>query len=96
MRDPQMVFRIEKVSDGSRTVLQLSGRIESEHVQALKMQIDGATQEIVFDLEQVRLVDLDAVHFFAVCETHGIELRRCPPYVREWILSETRRIFGLE
>jgi len=48
------------------------------------------------DLEQVRLVDLDAVHFLAVCETKGLELRSCPPYVREWILAEKPRIRELE
>ena len=91
-----MVLKIEMVSDGQDTVLRLSGRIESEHVQELKAQIDGKTQRIVLDLEQVRLVDLDAVHFLAVCETKGIQLRSCPPYVREWILSEKPRIRELE
>lgn len=91
-----MVLKIEKVSDGLETVLQLSGRIESEQVQELKAQIDGSTQRIVLDLEQVRLVDLDAAHFLAVCETKGIELRNCPPYVREWILSEKPRISEFE
>jgi hypothetical protein len=62
----------------------------------LKAQMDGRTQQIVLDLEQVRLVDLDAVHFLAVCETKGIELRHCPPYVREWILAEKPRLRELE
>jgi len=89
-------LKIEKVPDGPDTVLRLSGRIESEQVQELKAQIDGRTQRIVLDLEQVRLVDLDAVHFLAVCERKGIELRHCPAYVREWILSEKPRIRELE
>jgi len=84
------------VPDGPDTVLRLSGRIESEQVQELKAQIDGRTQRIVLDLEQVRLVDLDAVHFLAVCERKGIELRHCSAYVREWILSEKPRIRELE
>lgn len=87
-----MVLKIERLSDGPDIVLRLSGRIESQHVQELKAQIDGNTPKIVLDLEQVRLVDLDAVHFLAVCEAKGIELRSCPPYVREWILSERPRI----
>jgi anti-anti-sigma regulatory factor len=91
-----MVLRIEKVSDGPETVLLLSGRIESEQVQELKSQIDGSTQGILLDLKQVRLIDLDAAHFLAVCETKGIELRNCPPYVREWILSEKPRISEFE
>ena len=91
-----MVLKIEKVSDGLETVLRLSGRIGSEQVQELKAQIAGSEQRIVLDLEQVRLVDLDSAHFLAVCETKGIELRHCPPYVREWILSERPRISEFE
>jgi len=91
-----MVLKIEKVSDGPETVLRLSGRLDSEQVQELKSQIDRITQRFVLDLKQVRLVDLDAAHFLAVCETKGIELRNCPPYVREWILSEKPRISEFE
>ena len=91
-----MVLKIEKVADGPDIVLRLSGRIESQHVQHLKAQMDGHTQSMVLDLEQVRLVDLDAVHFLAVCEAKGIKLRHCPPYVREWILSEKPRIREFE
>jgi anti-anti-sigma regulatory factor len=91
-----MALKIETVPDGPDTVLRLSGRIESEDVQALKAQIDGRTHRLVLDLEQVRLVDLDAVHFLAVCEAKGIELQRCPQYVRQWILSEKPRIRELE
>jgi len=91
-----MVLKIEKVADGPDIVLRLSGRIESQHVQDLKAQMDGHTRSMVLDLEQVRLVDLDAVHFLAVCEAKGIKLRHCPPYVREWILSEKPRIREFE
>jgi anti-anti-sigma regulatory factor len=91
-----MLLKIERVSHGPNTILRLSGRMESAQVQELKAQIDGGRHGIVLDLEQVRLVDLDAVHFLAVCESQGIELRHCPPYVREWILSEKPRIRELE
>ncbi len=69
----------------------LSGRIESSNVQQLKAQIDGNEDEVVLDLAQVRIVDRDAVRFLADCEGKGIELRDCPPFVREWILSEKPR-----
>jgi anti-anti-sigma regulatory factor len=87
-----MVLKIEKVSDGPNVLLRLSGRIESQQVQELKAQIDGSKKKFILDLEHVRLVDLDAVHFLAVCEAKGIELRHCPPYVREWILLEKPRM----
>jgi len=91
-----MVLKIETAWNGPNTILRLSGRMESEQVQELKAQIGGSRHGIVLDLEQVRLVDLDAVHFLAVCERKGIELRHCPPYVRQWILSEKPRIRELE
>jgi len=91
-----MVLRVESVPDGSETILRLNGRIESEDVQGLKTQIEGRTRGLVLDLEHVRLVDLDAVHFLAVCETKGIKLRHCPQYVRRWIVCEKPRIRELE
>ena len=91
-----MVLKIDEVSEGPETVLLLSGQLDSAQVQELKSQIDGNTQRIVLDLEQVRLIDLDAAHFLAVCETKGISLRNCSPYVREWILSEKSRITEFE
>lgn len=90
-----MVLKVESVSVGSTTVLRLSGRIESDDVQDLKTQIGGRTLGIVLDLEHVRLVDLDAVHFLAVCESKGIKLQHCPQYVRQWIVSEKPRIHEL-
>ena len=87
-----MVLKIEKVSDGANILLVLSGRIESQQVEELKAQINGSRKKFIFDLEYVRLVDLEAVHFLAVCEAKGIELRHCSPYVREWILLERLRM----
>jgi hypothetical protein len=46
---------------------------------------------IVLDLEEVKLVDRHVVRFLGVCESQGIELRHCAPYIREWILREKAR-----
>ena len=91
-----MVLKIEKASDGPETVVRLSGRIKSEQLRELKAQIDGSPNRVVLELEQVQLVDLEAVHFLTACETKGIELRHCAPYVRQWILSEKATIGDLE
>lgn len=40
---------------------------------------------ITLDLQEVRLVDREGVKFLAACETRGIKLRDCPPYIRQWI-----------
>jgi anti-anti-sigma regulatory factor len=86
-----MVLKIETVPDGQHTIFRLSGRIESHHVQDLKARTEGMADEFIFDLEEVKLVDLDAVHFFAVCEANGIQLLHCRPNIREWILAEKAR-----
>lgn len=91
-----MVLKIEIASDGESTVLQLSGRMESQEVQDLKATTASIVGGIVFDLKEVRVVDLDAVHFLAVCEARGIQLRNCRPYIRKWILTETPKITQFE
>jgi len=69
-------------------VLNISGRIEGDELLELQkaMRSDETSPEKVeLDLEQVSLVDQEAVTFFACCEAGGTRLRNCPPYIREWI-----------
>jgi|SRR6516225_1746976 hypothetical protein len=88
-REPaQMTLRIEKVSDGRLVILHLSGRLQSEHLQELKAHMEGISQKVVLNLEQVKLVDREAVCFLAVCEDNGTQLNQCSPYIREWIDRE--------
>jgi anti-anti-sigma regulatory factor len=83
-----MVLRIERASSGKLIILRLSGRIQSEHVEELKSQMEGYPQKIVLDLADVKLVDRDAVCFLADCENKGVELKQCSPYIRDWICRE--------
>jgi hypothetical protein len=83
-----MVLKIETGSDGRHLVLRLSGRLQSEHVEQLKAQMEGSRQKAILDLAEVRLIDREVVCFLGVCEAHGTELRNCSPYIRDWILKE--------
>ena len=76
---------IETVSEGPNTVLRLSGQIEAEHIQQLRSEIGRGTPVTALNLDEVKLVSRDVIRFLGDCEAHGIELRHCPPYVREWI-----------
>ena len=49
------------------------------------IEAEAEVAAITFDLQEVRLVDREAVRFLASCESRGIKLRNCPPYIREWI-----------
>jgi hypothetical protein len=49
----------------------------------LKSEADD--RRIVLDLQDLTLVDRDAVRFLSQCEADGIQLKNCPGYVRQWI-----------
>lgn len=83
-----MTLKIEKVSDGQMTIVRLIGRIQSEHLDALKNEVKGDPDRVALDLDGVTLVDLEAVRFLSACEESGTELLHCCPYIREWILRE--------
>jgi hypothetical protein len=71
-------------------VLWLSGRIELEDVAELQRLIglEVAGQAIALNLQDVTLINRDAVSFLACCEMEGIKLDDCPAYIREWIAAE--------
>lgn len=83
-----MTLRIEKVSDGRLAILRLSGRLQSAQLEELRAYMKGITESVMLDLDQVKLVDHDAVCFLAACEAKGIQLSQCSPYIREWINRE--------
>jgi len=82
-----MVLKIDRSADGKYMVLRLSGRMQSENLDLLRGLI-GQGAPVVLDLEEVKLVDLDAVRFLAACEARGTRLIHCSPYIREWIGKE--------
>jgi hypothetical protein len=71
----------------------LSGRVTAENVTELKTLFESETQgrPIILDLENITLVDRDAVKFFERCEADSIELKNCPAYIREWIAREREK-----
>lgn len=68
-------------------VFALSGRVEQKDVSELEelLQAEAEGLDITLELGEVRLVDREAVRFFADCEAQRIKLENCPSYIREWI-----------
>ena len=85
-----MPFRIQRSAKGECVTFTLSGRFKGEEVAELQrlFGVERQDQRIVLDLEEVRLVDRDAVRFLARCQSKGTQLENCPAYIREWILRE--------
>ena len=72
----------------SITTIRLIGRMRAEHVVELELQIAESESKIVLDLEEVKLVDVEAVRFLGSCEVAGGTLLNCAPYIRDWIGKE--------
>ena len=64
-----------------------SGQIDEETITELKTRIDAeATGRCVaLNLKDLTLVNDAAVIFLDRCESNGITLEDCPPYIREWV-----------
>jgi anti-anti-sigma regulatory factor len=83
-----MSLKIEKHSSGNSTTIRLIGRMRAEHLEELEKQIRESGPAITLDLEEVTLVDVEIVRFLGACETRGVTLINCSPYIRDWIGKE--------
>lgn len=83
-----MTLKIEKHSDGCGTRIRLIGRVRREHLPELEKQIGEGRSKIALDLEEVILVDVEAVRFLGVCAAQGVALLNCAPYISDWISKE--------
>jgi len=83
------VLKITRAVNGE-VVIKLSGRMDLENIAELetlvRKEADG--RRIVLDLKDLTLVDRVAVSFLESKETHGMQLKNCPGYIREWITRE--------
>jgi hypothetical protein len=75
-----------------RARVRLSGDLRSEGLDQIKTEIERCGTSAVLDVEEVALVDLDAVQFLNRCEANGVTVLNCPAYIREWMARERTRV----
>jgi ABC-type transporter Mla MlaB component len=83
-----MTLKIEKYSDENCTTIRLIGRMRAEHLLELEKQIRECRSEVALDLEEVSLVDVEAVRFLGTCAAQGVTLLNCSPYITDWVSRE--------
>jgi hypothetical protein len=85
------MLRIQR-SENGEVVLTLSGQMDEEAIAELQSVIysESSGRRITLDLRNLTLVNEDGVIFLESCESNGITLENCPPYVREWITRQRR------
>jgi hypothetical protein len=86
-----MTLKIKQISVKRETHICLSGQLRSEHLEQLKSEVERGGQRVALDLAEVDLVDIEGVRFLNACESEGISILHCSPYIREWMLQERGR-----
>ncbi len=83
-----MTYRIERTEQPDATVFLVSGTMDAAHALQLEalLRHEGEGRVLV-DLQEITLVDRDAIRFLARVEVSGIGLLNCPEYVRRSIAA---------
>ena len=87
-----MTLKIERISGKRKTRICLSGQLRSEHLDELKSEVERGGPRVALDLEELDLVDIDGVCFLNECESAGVSVLHCSPYIREWMVRERGRL----
>ena len=74
--------------DRARAQIRLSGKFRSEHLDQVNAEIELCEPPVVMDLEELDLIEVEAVRFLNACEAKGISILNCSPYIRKWMLRE--------
>jgi hypothetical protein len=82
-----MTLKIERIPYGCGALLRLSGDFRSDRLDQVRAEVNRG-RPIALDLDEVNLVDIEAVRFLNAREDEGISALRCSPYIREWMLRE--------
>jgi hypothetical protein len=86
-----MTLKIRQVAGKREIRICLSGQLRSEHLNQLKSAVERGSPRVTLDLEELDLVDIEGVRFLNACESAGVSILHCSPYIREWMLQERNR-----
>jgi hypothetical protein len=83
-----MTLKMKRIAGKRKTRIRLSGQLRYESVGQVKSEVERGGPRVALDLGEVDLVDIDAVRFLNACESAGVAILHCSPYIREWMLQE--------
>ena len=86
-----MTLKITRIADKHETRICVSGQLRSEHVDQLKAEVERGGPRVVLDLGELDLVDIEGVRFLNACESAGVSILHCSPYITEWMMQERSR-----
>jgi hypothetical protein len=83
-----LTLKIERLCQQAGTRFHLSGELRSVHLDDVRAEIATVALPVILDLEEVNLVDIDAVRWLNACLRQGVQVENCAPYIREWMSQE--------
>ena len=83
-----LTLKIERIDGQGGTRFRLCGELRSAHLDDVRVEIARSVPPTILDLEEVNLVDIDAVGWLNACQTQGIQVENCAPYIREWMCQD--------
>jgi hypothetical protein len=86
-----VTLKIENIVYDRRTTVRLIGRVRADDLPEVVRQLEASGPGVVLQMDEVMLVDVEVVRFLNRCETEGIRLVNCSPYIREWMSRERNR-----
>ena len=86
-----MTLKIEPSSENHGTRIRLHGELRAEHLDELGAEIERSHPRVTLDLDEVDLVDIDAVRFLNNCEAQAVEVVNCSRYIQVWMSQERGR-----
>ena len=88
-----MTFRIQTFVGKAAVTFSVSGRLDEEGIAELRRLFDQHADghQIDLDLNEVGLVERDAIRALAGFESSGIRLINSPMYVRNWMSAGKRK-----
>jgi hypothetical protein len=87
-----VTLRIERTWAAGRVVIRLTGRMQAEFLADLQKEIGETKPKPALDLQEVALVDVEAVRFLITCNDDGVALLHCSPYIRRSMARERARL----
>jgi hypothetical protein len=89
--ESEMTLRMERFSVKRGTRLRVSGELRNEQLDDLRSEIERGGAQVTLDLDELNLVDVDAVRFLNACGAQGLKIVNCSPYIREWMYRERKQ-----
>ena len=87
----EMTLRMERLSVRRGTRIRLIGELRNEQLNDLRTEIERGGPQVTLDLDELNLVDIDAVRFLNACCAQGVKVVNCSLYIREWMYLERKQ-----